>query len=77
MRLIKTLNILIILSLTFVLYKSIQYYKYLNSIHCIGLQEPPKYYALKNIVPYVGIMLIIPTSLFIIKYILIKKNNKN
>ncbi len=72
MRLIKTLNILILLSLIFVLYQSIQYYKYLNSIDCIGLQEPPKYYALKHLIPIIGIMLIIPISLIFVKWVYIK-----
>ncbi len=72
MRQIKTLNILILLSLIFVLYQSIQYYKYLNSIHCIGLQEPPKYYALKQLITFIVIMLIILISLIFVKWVLYK-----
>ena len=72
MSLKKTLNILILLSLIFVLYQSIQYYKYLNSIVCIGLQAPPEYYALKHLIPFIGIMLIIPISLIFVKWVYIK-----
>lgn len=77
MRLIKTLNILILLSLIFVLYQSIQYYKYLNSIDCIGLQEPPKYYALKHLIPYLGILLLIPIMLLILRYFVVKRSQDN
>ena len=73
MRLIKILNILIILSLTFVLYQSLQYYKCLNSIGCIGLQAPPKYYALKHLIPYLGILLLIPILLLILRYFAVKR----
>lgn len=72
MRLIKTLNILILLSLIFLFYQSIQHYNYLNSIDCIGLQEPPKYHALKQLIPFIGIMLIIPISLIFVKWVLYK-----
>ena len=74
MRLIKTLNILILLSLIFVFYQSIQYYKYLNSIGCIGLQAPPKYYALKHLIPYLGILLLIPILLLILRYFAVKRS---
>ena len=76
MRLIKTLNILILLSLIFVLYQSIQYYKYLNSIDCIGLQEPPEYYALKHLIPYLGILLLIPILLLILRYFAVKRSQE-
>ena len=74
MRIIKILNILILLSLIFVLYQSMQYYKYLNSIGCIGLQAPPKYYALKHLIPYVGILLLIHILLLILRYFLVKRS---
>lgn len=75
MRLIKILNILILLSLIFVLYQSIQYYKYLNSIVCIGLQAPPKYYALKHLIPYVGILLLI-SLLLILRNFVVKRSQE-
>ena len=77
MRQIKTLNILILLSLIFVLYQSIQYYKYLNNIVCIGLQAPPKYYALKHLIPYVGILLLIPILLLILRNFVVKRSLEN
>lgn len=76
MRLIKILNILILLSLIFVLYQSIQYYKYLNSIVCIGLQAPPKYYALKHLIPYVGILLLISILLLILRNFVVKRSQE-
>jgi hypothetical protein len=76
MRLIKTLNILIILSLTFVIYQSIQYYKCLNSIVCIGLQAPPEYYVLKHLIPYVGILSLIPILLLILRYFFVKRSQE-
>ena len=75
MRLIKILNILILLSLIFVLYQSIQYYKYLNSIGCIGLISPPKNFVITNLLQYLGIMLILPILMLLIRYLIIEKRN--
>ena len=77
MSLKKTLNISILLSLIFVLYQSIQYYNYLNSIDCIGMQAPPKYYALKHLIPYVGILLLIPILLLILRNFVVKRSLEN
>lgn len=71
----KILNVLIVLSFIFVFIQSVRYYKYLSSITCLGLQSPPKNYVILNLIPFMGLMLILPSLLLIIKNFVVKKRN--
>jgi hypothetical protein len=71
---IKMLNGLIFLSFAFLIIQSFKYYKRLSSIPCFGLQAPPENYALLGLIPYIGVMLLLPALLILIRYFIIKKN---
>lgn len=71
----KILNVLIVLSLIFVFIQSFRYYKYLSSLTCLGLQAPPKNFVIINLIPFMGLMLILPSLLLIIKYFVEQKNS--
>lgn len=66
-------NILILLSFVFVVIQSFHYYKKFDGIPCFGLQAPPENYALLRLIPYIGIMLLLPTLLILIRHFVIKK----
>lgn len=51
-------------------------YQSLNSISCIGLSAPPKYFVITNLIPKIGILIQLPILLIIIRF-LIKKITKN
>lgn len=68
-----TYNILIILSFVLVCYKSFLYYTRIDKIPCFGLQAPPENYALLRLIPYIGIMLLLPVLLILIRYFIVKR----
>jgi hypothetical protein len=74
MSLKNTFNILILLSFVFVVIQSFQYYKKIDVIPCFGLQAPPENYALLRLIPYIGIMFILPALLILIRHFVIKKS---
>lgn len=45
----------------------------LSAIPCFGLQAPPENYALLRLIPYIGIMLLLPILLILIRYFIVKK----
>jgi hypothetical protein len=67
-------NILILLSFVFVVIQSFHYYKKFDGITCFGLQAPPENYALLRLIPYIGIMLLLPALLILIRHFVIKKS---
>lgn len=69
----KILNTLIILSFVFVVIQSFHYYKKIDGIPCFGLQAPPENYSLLGLIPYIGVMLLLPALLILIRYFIIKK----
>lgn len=71
----KILNVFIVLSFIFVFVQSFQYYKYLSSITCLGLQAPPKNFVIINLIPLMGLMLVLPSLLLFIRYFVLKKRN--
>lgn len=73
----KTLNVSIVLSFIFVFVQSFQYYKYLSSITCLGLQAPPKDFVIINLIPFMGLMLIVPGLLVLVRYFVEQKNSPN
>ena len=74
MSLKNTFNILSLLSFFFVVIQSFQYYKKIDGIPCFGLQAPPENYALLRLIPYIGIMLLLPALLIFIRHFVIKKS---
>lgn len=76
---IKLLNLIIVLLLIIILTITYKVYKQYKSIPCFGLQAPPENYALLRLIPYIGIMLLFPTVLIVIRHFIIKnttsKNN--
>lgn len=73
MSLKKLFSILIILSFIFVVIQSFLYYKRLSAIPCFGLQAPPENYALIHLIPFNGILLLLPILLIFIRNFMINK----
>lgn len=77
MSLKKLFNILIILSFIFVGIQSFLYYKRLCAIPCFGLQAPPENYALIHLIPFAGIMILIPALLILLKWAVLIRGRSN
>lgn len=77
MSLKNTFNILILSSFVFVFYQSLLYYERLDRIPCFGLQARPENYALLKLIPFVGIMLLIPVLLILLKKVVLKRAKSN
>ena len=71
---IKLLNLIIVLLLIVILTVTYKEYKQYKSIPCFGLQAPPENYALLRLIPYIGIMLLLPALLILIRHFVFKKS---
>jgi hypothetical protein len=72
---LKLLNVSIIVSFVFVIFKSYQYYNCLIN-RCFFLGSPPENFVLFRLIAYTGIMLLLPVLLLLIRYIILKKSSK-
>lgn len=73
---LKLLNVSIIVSSVFVIFKSYQYYNCLKNMCFYIVGSPPKNFVLFSLITYTGIMMVFPIMLVLMRYYVLKRSSK-